>query len=528
MTRNTNSLALVLLTFGAVSWAQSGLPTFNWTTIEPSTSLSWVDCYEAPLQCARFEVPLNHSQPNDGKTTAIAVIKYPAAANASTQVPGGPGGSGVELVIARGAGLQKIVGTQFDVVSFDPRGIGATTPKISVFNSTEEATQFVAGEVWDLNATSTAIEEQYERYQLFGKLAADRDVDGFLSHVSTDNVARDMLGIAVSMGQEKLQYWGFSYGSALGSIFATMFPDRVGRLIIDGCLDMDSYLRNNLGNQMADADKAMQWFVDDCVAAGPEACPLHASSSTEVNANLNSLLEDIRTNPIKVELDSNTTVVITYGGLRSLIFSTLNAVAGYQELATGLKQLSEGNGTYIAAGIAGMLQNEVQSNEGFVAVECSDADPLDMGPSELRKYMAGINSTFAGLTAMQAMTRCTGWKIHPESRFKGPVGANTSFPLLIIGNTADTVTPLIAAQKNHAAFPGSGLLVQDSPGHASLAARSLCTSRAVAAYFANGTLPEEGTVCAIDEELFPQVGGEDASDVTARPADTLLRRGIRW
>ncbi|KAL0069163.1 hypothetical protein AAF712_003851 [Marasmius tenuissimus] len=187
---------------------------------------------------------------------------------------------------------------------------------------------------------------------------------------------------------------------------------------------------------MADADKAMQWFVDDCVTAGPEACPLHASSSAEVNANLNSLLEDIRTNPIEVELDSNTTVAITYGGLRSLIFSTLNAVAGYQELATGLKQLSEGNGTYIAAGIAGMLQNEVQSNEGFVAVECSDADPLDMGPSELRKYMAGINSTFAGLTAMQAMTRCTGWKIHPESRFKGPVGANTSFPLLIIGNTA--------------------------------------------------------------------------------------------
>ncbi|KAL0069162.1 hypothetical protein AAF712_003850 [Marasmius tenuissimus] len=216
MTRNTNSFALVLLTFGAVSWAQSGLPTFNWTTIEPSTSLSWVDCYEPPLQCARFEVPLNHSQPDDGKTTAIAIIKYPAAADASTQGgpiffnPGGPGGSGVELVIARGAGLQKIVGTQFDVVSFDPRGIGATTPKISVFNTSEEATQFVAGEVWDLNATSTAIKEQYKRSQLFGKLAADHDVDGFLSHVSTDNVARDMLSIAESMGQEKLQYWGFS------------------------------------------------------------------------------------------------------------------------------------------------------------------------------------------------------------------------------------------------------------------------------------------------------------------------------
>ncbi|KAK1216244.1 hypothetical protein PQX77_021118 [Marasmius sp. AFHP31] len=150
-----------------------------------------------------------------------------------------------------------------------------------------------------------------------------------------------------------------------------------------------------------------------------------------------------------------------------------------------------------------------------------------MGPSGLRRYMAGINSTFAGMTSIQGMTRCTGWKIHPESRFKGPVGANTSFPLLIIGNTADTVTPLLAAKKNHAAFPSSGLLVQDSPGHTSLAATSACTFQVVAAYFANGTLPEEGTVCPIDQELFPKPGQDEvASNVAERSLGTLLRRGV--
>ncbi|KAK1234522.1 hypothetical protein PQX77_002276, partial [Marasmius sp. AFHP31] len=442
MTRNANNLALALLTFGPVSWAQSSEPNFDWTTIEPSTSLSWVDCYQAPLQCARFEVPLNHSQPEDGKTAAIAVIKYPAAANASTQGgpiffnPGGPGTSGVEMIVNGGAGLQKIVGTHFDFVSFDPRGlisssmsgIGSSTPKVSVFNSIEEATQFVAGEVYDLNSTSTAIEEQYERYQLFGKMAAKRDVDGFLSHVSTDNVARDMLSLAESMGQEKLQYWGLSYGSALGTIFATMFPVRL--------VGMDNYLGNDLGNHMADTDKAMQWFVEDCVTAGPEACPLHASSSAEVNVNLNSLLEAIRANPIGVELDSNTTITITYDGLRSVIVSTLNNVGDYQTLATDLKQLSEGNGTMIATAFTVADQNQLKNNEAYVAVACSDPDPLDMGPSELRKYMADINSTFAGMVAVPGMAQCAGWKAHPESRFKGPVGANTSFPLLVIGNTA--------------------------------------------------------------------------------------------
>ncbi|KAJ8080143.1 hypothetical protein PM082_016971 [Marasmius tenuissimus] len=130
-----------------------------------------------------------------------------------------------------------------------------------------------------------------------------------------------------------------------------MFPDRVGRLIIDGCLDMDAYLRNDLKIQMADSDKAMQRFLDGCVAAGPEACPIHASSSAEINVNLNSLLEGLRTNPVEVKLDSNTTIPITYDSLRFVIFSALNTVAHYQELAAGLKQLSEGNGTIVARGI---------------------------------------------------------------------------------------------------------------------------------------------------------------------------------
>ncbi|KAJ8080110.1 hypothetical protein PM082_016938 [Marasmius tenuissimus] len=381
--------------------------------------------------------------------------------------------------------------------------------------------------VWDLNATSTAIEEEYERYQLFGKMAAERDVDGFLSHVSTGNVAHDMLSLAEGMGQEKLQYWGLSYGSALGSTFATMFPDRVGRLIIDGCLDMDAYLRNDLKIQMADSDKAMQRFLDGCVAAGPETCPIHASSSAEINANINFLLEGLRTNPVEVKLDSNITIPITYDSLRFVIFSVLNTPDHYQELATGLQQLAEGNGSIVAGVFASTVRNELKTNEAYVAVECSDADPLDMGPSELRRYMAGINSTFAGMTAIQSMARCTGWKIHPESRFKGPVGANTSFPLLVIGNTADPITPLLAAKKNHAAFPGSGLLIQDSPGHTSFAATSACTLQAVAAYFANGTLPEEGTVCPIDQELFPKPGqDEGASSVTKRSLSALLRRGI--
>ncbi|KAL0575351.1 hypothetical protein V5O48_006630 [Marasmius crinis-equi] len=154
---------------------------------------------------------------------------------------------------------------------------------------------------------------------------------------------------------------------------------------------------------------------------------------------------------------------------------------------------------------------ETGNVEGVVGVMCSDADPLDRDATELRKIMAGINSTWAGAFGVQLMTRCAGWQIHPESRFKGPIGANTSSPLLFIGNTADPLTPLAAAKKNRAAFPGSGLLTQDSPGHGVIAVASSCTFKAIGAYFANGTLPEEGTVCPMDEGLFAVAGGNSTA-----------------
>ncbi|KAL0575350.1 hypothetical protein V5O48_006629 [Marasmius crinis-equi] len=540
------SVSLALLLNALVS-AQSAPPTFDWNTITPDKNLSWSDCYEQPVQCARLEVPLNYSQPDDGKTTAIAIIKYPAAANESTGGPiffnpGGPGGSGVDLVLQGAPRLQQIVGTQFDIVSFDPRGIGLSTPNITIFNSPEEKAQFFSDEASDMNSTATALDEEWERFQTFGKLAVERDTDGFLSHVSTDNVARDLLHMAEAMGQEKVQFWGLSYGTVIGTIFATMFPDRVGRFVVDGCLDMDGYLGNDLKSQMVDADTAMQMFYDDCFAAGPESCPFHAgSSSSEIASRLQALYESLRANPVEVQTELGN-ATITYDVLRQTVFTALSQPALFQPLSLGLTELEKGNGTIVAQILyvfadpallfsVGLTRQcsatslESENPEGFVGVECSDAVPLDWDATELRKYMAGINSTFAGMVAVPVMARCAGWQVHPESRFKGPVGANTDAPLLFIGNTADPLTPLSAAQKNQAAFPGSGLLTQDSPGHTSLAASSSCTVQAVAAYFANGTLPEEGTVCSLDKGLFAPASENSTGAVNARRSvSELVRR----
>ncbi|KAF9262959.1 alpha/beta-hydrolase [Marasmius fiardii PR-910] len=507
MIRSKSLPTLILLwsTFGRVL-AQS--TNFDWTAVSPTTDLSrWVECY-GPYQCARLQVPLNYSSTDDGKTVVIAMIKVPANTTMTGPSqgpvfvnPGGPGVSGIQLIQLLGESLHGVIGQQFDVVSFDPRGVGFSSPKVTIFDSTAETNNFASGEIYDLNSTSTAMSKEWERYQLLGKLAVERDADGFLNHVSTDNVARDMLQMLEVMGQQKLRYWGFSYGTVLGAAFATMFPDRVGRLVIDGVVDMDGYFANDVKNQISDADKVIQIFFDECFAAGPQGCAFHASSRAEIATKLDALYEKVRVNPVKVST-GNTSTVVTYDMLRQVVFSTLSGPLGFPQLASALQELSEGDGTALAMQFITTSASTLTILEPYLAIGCGDATPQNAGPSELTAYMNTINSTFASL-GIASMARCAGWKVHPESRFKGPVGGNTDYPLLVIGNTADPVTPLAAARKVNLAFPGSALLIQDSPGHSSLAVPSSCTNQVVAAYFASGTLPGEGTVCPVDVKLFP-------------------------
>ncbi|KAF5365425.1 hypothetical protein D9758_010839 [Tetrapyrgos nigripes] len=483
--------------------AQAG---FDWNSTEPTTNLSWVDCYSG-YQCSRFRVPLNYSDPENGQSAVIAVIKLPAQGSASEyggsifSNPGGPGVSGVNYVLESGRRVQSIVGSQFDVISFDPRGVNFSTPRISVFHSEEEQSDWALHEPADSNSTQEALPEAWARYQAFGEFALSRDT-GILNFVSTANVARDMLGMAEALGLEKLHFYGTSYGTYLGAVFASMFPDRVGNFVLDGCLDMDGALNNDLASLIVDTDKSMQTFYDSCHSAGPDSCPFYSSSPSEIEAALNDIYETVRLQPVPVS-SGDTFGVLTYDRLRGAILAALEYPPLFPTLAEGLAELQAGNGTIIyhsgTATVAGL------SWDALVAIWCSDTNPSDADAEQLRQYMSKINSTFAGMESLPMMNRCAGWKYHPDERFKGPFGGNTSSPLLLIGNTADPITPLSQAKKTSSVFPGSIVLTQDSPGHTTTGTNSTCTHQHIAAYFANGTLPEEGTVCSLDEPLFPDV-----------------------
>ncbi|KAK0457507.1 TAP-like protein-domain-containing protein [Desarmillaria tabescens] len=486
---------------------------FDWTAIEPTSNLSWVDCYSG-FKCTRFQVPIDYSN-EDGDKAALAVMKLSAQSETEYKGtvlinPGGPGGSGVAALAFAGSLLASVIGDQYDIVGFDPRGVGNSTPRAEFFLSKEEHYQWLASinrVTGTVNTTSDQIPHLWASAQVIAELAKERD-SGILNYISTDNVARDMLRISEAAGQSKLQYWGVSYGTVLGSTFAAMFPDKVERMVLDGVLDMDGYYSGDWRNELADTEKVMQSFFDGCAAAGPDACAFYSSTAEEISNNLDSLYESLLNQPIPV-VSPSFYGVVDYTVLRAAVVDTLYSPYGDSSiLAEGLASLAAGNGSIIYE-----MQDTVydpasvydNSWEAGIAISCGDSLENTDSVADLYAYWDSIKylSPFASGFILSHRISCSGWKFHREGRFTGPVTGNTSYPILFIGNTADPVTPLSAAKKTSGAFPGSVVLTQNSSGHTSFAASSTCTSAYVQAYFQNGTLPSDGTVCAIESEMFP-------------------------
>ncbi|KAF8990030.1 hypothetical protein BDZ89DRAFT_1087313, partial [Hymenopellis radicata] len=480
-----------------VSYSQLGLalaflaparlprPLIGLLYIEPSRNLTWVECFEK-FQCTRLQVPLDYSN-EAGATAAIAVIKYASTApvedyrGAVLINPGGPGGSGVIVLQTFGPLAAALIGAQYDIVSFDPRGIGASTPRFEFFLTEAEhalwlANPYAYSTVLNVTNDPLALPRMWANSRVLGQMAKDRDTSGILEYGGTDNVARDMLRITEANGQDMLLYYGVSYGATLGATFASMFPDPDWR------------------NGVLDADRAMQTFFNGCYSAGPNNCAFYASSPSEIESNLNALYASVLASPVPVYSSSSPAYgVVDYRILRNAVKTALSApYASFSILAQGLTELAVGNGTIIYEMQLDGLPFECSSSsatylntwEAQSAVACGDGVAVTDSVADLEEYWKEVSgiSTFAD-TIVWVRVGC--------SRFLGPISGNTSFPLLVIG-----VIFCDRAKNVSKAFPGSVVLTQDSPGHTSTVATSICLYSYISAYFQNGTLPAEGTVCA--------------------------------
>ncbi|KZT53799.1 alpha/beta-hydrolase [Calocera cornea HHB12733] len=515
---------------------------------QDNSPIKWTKCDDVIL-CATFEygfvmhsgwigsdlsqlsVPLNHLDPEAG-TATLALAKYPATSKVENRLgtlflnPGGPGGSGVNLVYRTGVNISQLLDGRYDIVSWDPRGINGTTPRIECFgtqieqdlhyiHTAQEAPLSIGNLSYetDIAILSHQLKLEDARNEALVKLCVERSGAENLRFMGTSNVVRDLELLATTLeGDKPVNYWGFSYGTVVGSYFTNMFPDRVGRVVIDGVVHLLTWFPEYFSSMY----DTYQGFLRTCVEAGPSRCALAKDniSFAELSESIEDWLAKLYDRPLPVPY-AKRPGVLTKG----------HATAQAEILGEAMS----GNATRMLD----FVQNDVELDQSkiaqtamaFIAVACTDSPPYtdEEREHDIEEMIDSIRASFKvapHFASMDFPDLCHLWPVEQNERFTGPWNHTLSNDILIIGNTNDPVTPLRSARHVHEWQKNSVLIHQDGFGHCSLAQTSYCTHNILRSYFLNGTLPSEREVfCSVDEPLYP-ISGEEA-DFSASMMDGM-------
>ncbi|KAH8680719.1 Alpha/Beta hydrolase protein [Xylariales sp. PMI_506] len=474
--------------------------------------ISWEVCGDLngrPLECGEINVPMDQfSLDNPGnKTFSIPLIRL-RGANATQNIllnPGGPGVSGIEFMLRKGETLSQIIGEGFHLVSFDPRGVGSSRPAATCFPN--DATQSVVSAL-----DPSIIDNSPDLFAWYENIArACRDSMGeYGMYINTPQTAADMNSILDALGQQDLVYWGFSYGTLLGQTYATMFPERVGRVIIDGVGNNFDWYESLLNTEVFTDTETVFWgFFDECIKAGRD-CPLTSlgSSKEELRDKILGLLSQLGEQPLSVYVNTSVYGVLTREKmLYNAILPALQKPAAWYDLANHLTQLLEGNATdsFFAYG-----QQDVKSHPGgdsywFVILNDGRSGP-DFWPQD-RQSLVDMLIPYTNQSRFSASENGDyylkqHWDIPKTHNFIPVSGVQTKHSLLILSTSYDPVCPLLSAKSANVAFEGSQIVEVKSYGHCSNAVPSGCLARHVRDFLYNGHLPAQHTQCEADGPYF--------------------------
>ncbi|KZV86721.1 alpha/beta-hydrolase [Exidia glandulosa HHB12029] len=500
----------------------------NWDAIQPSDELTWTSC-AGSFQCARFNVPLDHTRP-DGPRATIALQMVPATDKTNYQGsvlfnPGGPGESGTSFIGAGGALLAQVVGPGYDVIGFDPRGTGATTPSAQCFTPAE-FDLFAETEVRALHANGDNVALARARDAVVAaKCAAvlgpagNVTVDGWGvgSFMDISTVATDMLSIITALGQDKLHYWGISYGTELGQYFAAMYPQNVGIMLLDGVVDAQRFndegaakALSHIAETVQDGDAVMNEMFTLCSQAGPDVCPLSETSAAKVERRFTKIYDALVNAPIPVPNHVDGPMVITQDLASAYIYNNIyTPISGFPAIAAAFHAIETNNQTALstlsftsAPAPNSQLPWWLQQNESHQATECSDMPP-SVNNATLAQMKAVVRdsirtSKWLGPTEhVRNRLQCVPWTIRAKNRFTGALQAqNHTGTILFASNRFDPVTPLADARTVQPRFAGARLVVQEAVGHTATLSLGHCAATVIATLFRAGVLPADGTTCA--------------------------------
>lgn len=451
----------------------------------------WSDCGQG-FECTTVTVPLDYDEPG-GAQIELAVRRHPATdpehrIGSLFVNPGGPGPAGTLLPTVYRL-VPKPLRERFDIVSFDPRGIGASTP-VQCFDTAAHEDAFLS----QLPAFPVGAEQEGQwirSWATYARHCAEHDEIGMLEHQSTANTARDLERLRLALGDATLHYLGSSWGTIVGEIYANLYPSTAGRLVLDGALDPSAYTASRgvshalstslrLGSDLA-AARTLRGFLDLCADAGKPACAFAAGDRAATRAKFAELLE---------RTPDYASTVASAQGMLSTARAIPGLVPGWIEAAQQLQQLWNGARSYPSEG-------------QYLGVQCADS----RGPQGGDRYrrlarLAEARSGPIGPVSVWADSRCLGWSAVDRDRYDGPWDRPTAGPILLVANTGDPTTPYGGSVSAASQLAHTRLLTVDQYGHTALTNPSSCANRAMAAYLIRGELPPPGAVCLPDRQPF--------------------------
>ena len=454
--------------------------------------LDWSAC-ETSFECATLTVPLDYAEPEED-SIELALLRSAATGQAQGSLvvnPGGPGASGVDYAMMAGAVVSPEVARVYDVVGLDPRGVGRSAPVTCLDDGAMD--EFLGS---DPSPDDPAEEAEVEALLEDFAAACEANAGDLLDHVSTVEAARDMDVLRAALGEDSLTYLGASYGTFLGTTYATLFPERVGRFVLDGAIDPTlSAVEMGLG-QAAGFERATRAYVEDCVAGGD--CPLGQDVETAMAA-IPEFLAGLDQNPLPVTGDEVTELTEGWGMLGIVV--AMYAEDFWPILTQALERARQGDGTllmflantYASRGADGVYEGN--GMQAIYAVNCLDrpaeeTDELDT--AAVRAQFEEVSPTWGRYLAGEGA--CGVWPAEASETVED-YSATGAAPILVLGTTRDPATPYEWAVDLADVLDSGMLVTYDGDGHTAYGRSNDCVDGAVDAYLLDGTVPEDGLTC---------------------------------
>ncbi|KAF7290832.1 hypothetical protein MIND_01324400 [Mycena indigotica] len=552
-------LFLILVTSNlglGYGWPSASLLFHNTWQQPKAGSVKWLPASScnAGTKCGSVIVPKDYFDESAGTASiAISVLKATKLPKKGTVFlnPGGPGGSGTRLAAPQFA---DIIGHDWDLLGFDPRGINMTSPRVACFDSQPDFGLFNANSVLEKGFTisTSNLSDPVAKASVEGELIAQareflalkkaqaqvcaETMGDELKYMGTANVVRDMDFMTQIFDGKgaKINYWGASYGSILGAYLVNMLPHRVGYVVIDGIADPVNWSTEPSHkwpiNWLASTEKTYRFYLETCSKAGPARCPIVKYQNepyTDIMARIESFFDDLAVTPLPVTGSGALRPgILTSGSARALLLMYLERPPLWAESVLAYAEAMRGNGTILYNKLTSLLSSRAASNTHYdlvrLGVTCMDSPPplqdalglpeptAEDLAAEFIRTMDLVSPHFGpSVSVGEQDGGCQYWPTAgrgPE-RFTGPWNASfddgIEIPMLIVSNTMDPITPIESGLRINSLMPESSrIIIQDGPGHCSLAITTLCTAKLVRDYYA-GKLPENGTICATDYDFFP-------------------------